>query len=183
MKFYNNILNSLEVTKRTRLSGKFRYFPFQRIIANPELRVLWSANLLMLIDIRMKFHHGIQETERTRLKCLFGYFRFQRVITRKICNPELQFLCSAHRLMLINKLMKFHDNNLKPFSSYRANTTRKQILLFSISKVNNSKYTQSRVMVLVFCTSDLMLFNNPVKFHQNVLNESQVTERKRFVTD
>ena len=28
-----------------------------------------------------------------------------------------------------------------------------------------------------------MLIDNPLKFHQDILNGSQVTERKRFVTD
>ena len=70
----------------------------------------------MLVDIPMKFQHGIfngfQDTERTRLKCLFGYFQFQRAITRKLCNPELRSLCSAHRFVLIN-FMKITVFNLQ----------------------------------------------------------------------
>ena len=49
-----------------------------------------------------------------------------------------------------------------------------QSLLFSFTKDhNNSKNMQSRVMVIVFCTS----------FHQDIVNGSQVTERAHFVTD
>ena len=33
---------------------------------------------------------------------------FQRAITQKIRNPELWFLCSARRLMLVNNPVKFH---------------------------------------------------------------------------
>ena len=38
------------------------------------------------------------------------YFQFQRAITPKIYNPELQFLCSASRLMLLYICEKFHEN-------------------------------------------------------------------------
>ena len=34
----------------------------------------------------------------------------QRAITPKAGKPELQFLCSAHRLMVFNVCVKFHDN-------------------------------------------------------------------------
>ena len=53
--------------------------------------------------------------------------------------------------MLINIHVKVNQDILN--SSYRADTTRMQILLFSVSKGHNSKNTQSRVMVLVFCRS------------------------------
>ena len=74
----------------------------------------------MLVSNPMKFHHDIlngfqvtertqhhdilndfQVTEQTRLECKFCFFPFQRAITQKICNPELRFLCSARRLMLL----------------------------------------------------------------------------------
>ena len=94
MKFHPNILNSFQVTERTKLNGNFCYFPFKgpltREICNLELRFLCSAHPHMLVDIHVpiKFHHGIfngfQDTEWTRLVCLFGYFQFQRAITRKI---------------------------------------------------------------------------------------------------
>ena len=92
---------------------------------------------------------------------------------------ELWFLCSAHRLMLVNICMKFHEDTLNGFKvtertwfylrncylqsskghnsksikSYRADTTISQNLLFSISKGHNSKNTQSRVTVLALCMS------------------------------
>ena len=34
----------------------------------------------------------------------------QREITPKIENPELRFMCSAHRLMVFNVCMNFHEN-------------------------------------------------------------------------
>ena len=57
-----------------------------------------------------------------------------------------------------------------------------KILLFSNSNCHISNNTLSRVMVLVLACS-LMLIDNPVKFHQNTLNGSQVTERTRLATD
>ena len=78
-----------------------------------------SARRLMLVNNPMKFHHDIlndfRVTERTRLECKFCFFPFQRAITRKICNPELRFLCSARRPMLVNIPVKFHRDILNGF--------------------------------------------------------------------
>ena len=67
----------------------------------------------MLINIYMKFHEGILNgfwvTERTQPYHKFYYFQFQRAITPKIHNPELRFLRSAHRLMLLYICVKFHE--------------------------------------------------------------------------
>ena len=41
--------------------------------------------------------------------------KFQRGITAKLYSQELQFLCSACRLMMRYILMKFHDNILNGF--------------------------------------------------------------------
>ena len=73
----------------------------------------------MLVNNPVKFHHDIlhdfRVTERTRLECKFCFFPFQRAITRKICNPELRFLCSARRLMLVNIPVKFRRDILHRF--------------------------------------------------------------------
>ena len=34
----------------------------------------------------------------------------QRAITPKVGKPELQFMCSARRLMVFNVCVKFHEN-------------------------------------------------------------------------
>ena len=34
----------------------------------------------------------------------------QRTITPKVGKPELQFMCSARRLMVFNVCVKFHEN-------------------------------------------------------------------------
>ena len=34
----------------------------------------------------------------------------QRAITPKVGKPELQFMCSAGRLMMFNVCVKFHEN-------------------------------------------------------------------------
>ena len=34
----------------------------------------------------------------------------KRVITPKVGKPELRFMCSAHRLMVFNVCVKFHEN-------------------------------------------------------------------------
>ena len=37
-------------------------------------------------------------------------FNFQRVITKKIGKPELGFMCSAHRLIVLYICVKFREN-------------------------------------------------------------------------
>ena len=48
------------------------------------------------------------------------FFNVQRAITPKECNPELRFLHSAHRHILLNICMKFHENISNGFASYGA---------------------------------------------------------------
>ena len=73
-----------------------------------------SARRLMLVNICMKFHEGILNgfwvTERTRPYRKIYYFQFQRAITPKIRNPELRFLRSPRRIMLLYICVKFHEN-------------------------------------------------------------------------
>ena len=74
----------------------------------------------MLVNICMKFHEGtligFWVTERTWPYRKIYYFQFQRAITPKICNPELGYLRSAHRLMLLYICVKFHENISNVFS-------------------------------------------------------------------
>ena len=76
----------------------------------------------------------------------------QRAITQKICNPELRFLCSARRLMLVSNPMKFHHDILNGFRVTERTRLECKFCYFP-SKGNNSKNIQSRVTVLVFCMS------------------------------
>ena len=39
----------------------------------------------------------------------------QRAITPEVEKPELRFMCSAHRLMVFNVCVKFHENMLGGF--------------------------------------------------------------------
>ena len=39
----------------------------------------------------------------------------QRAITPKVGKPELQFMCSAPRLMVFNVCVKFHENMSSSF--------------------------------------------------------------------
>ena len=68
----------------------------------------------MLVNICMKFHEGTLNdflvTERTRQYREVYYFQFQRAKSPKIRNPELRFLRSARRLILLYICIKFHEN-------------------------------------------------------------------------
>ena len=98
---------------------KMAIFNVQRAITpkvcNPGLQFLCSARRLMVLNICVKFHenilNGFEVTEQTQVcgkNCHF--FNIQRAITPEECNPELQFLHSAHCLILLNMFVKFHEN-------------------------------------------------------------------------
>ena len=75
-----------------------------------ELLFLSSARHLMMLYISMKFHEnilkGFQSIERTQnYNCRISKGR----ITPKMYNQELQFLCSAPRLMLLYISTKFYE--------------------------------------------------------------------------
>ena len=68
-----------------------------------------SARLLIVFKVCVKFcenmSSGFKIMERTR-----KIVNTQRAITLKVEKPELQFLCSARRLMVFNVCVKFHEN-------------------------------------------------------------------------
>ena len=65
---------------------------------------------------------------------------------------ELPFLHSAHRLMLVDICMKFHDASIVWFKNYRADTMETRFCEGQSSKGNNSKTINARVTVLALCT-------------------------------
>ena len=105
----------------------------------------------------MKFHesilNGFWVTERTRPYRKIYYFQFQRAITPKIRNPELRFLQSARRLMLLHIRIKFHENIPNGFGVTEQTRFCLRNCYLQSSKVHNSKSINTRVMVLAFCWS------------------------------
>ena len=68
----------------------------------------------MLVNISMTFHEdilkGLQVTEQTALYTVLGIAKVQRGITQTIYIQELWFLRYAHRLMLVDISMTFHED-------------------------------------------------------------------------
>ena len=63
----------------------------------------------MVFNVCVKFHEnmssGFKVMERhTKI------VNTQRAITPKVGKPELQIMCSARRLMVLNVCVKFHEN-------------------------------------------------------------------------
>ena len=122
MKFHDDTLNGFKVTERTRFCLRNCYLQSSKGHNSKSIQELWllrSARRLMLVKICMKFHEGTLNgfwvTERTRPYRKIYYFQFQRAITPKIRNPELRFLRSARRLVLLYICVKFHENNSNGF--------------------------------------------------------------------
>ena len=68
-----------------------------------------SARRLMVFNVCVKFHEnvssGFKVLERTR-----KIVNTKRAITQKVDEPELRFMCSACRLIMLKVCMKFHEN-------------------------------------------------------------------------
>ena len=69
----------------------------------------------------------------------------------------------------VNTCIKFHEDILKQFLSYRADIIKSQNLLFSVSKAITLKIGNPELQILHFSCL-LMLVNIPMKFHEDILN-------------
>ena len=73
----------------------------------------------MLVNVSMKIHedilNGLKVIERTQFCHRNCYLQSSKGHNSKNYIQELWFLCSAHRLMLCNIYMKFHEAILNGF--------------------------------------------------------------------
>ena len=78
-------------------------------VGKSELRFMCSARPLMVFNVCVKLHEnmssGFKVMEPTR-----KIVNAQRAITQNVEKPELRFMCSARRIMVINVCVKFHEN-------------------------------------------------------------------------
>ena len=83
-------------------------------VCNSEFRFLNFALCIMLLNICVKFHENIlncfEVTGQTRVCDKIAIFKCSNDNKSKKCNPELRFLHSAHRLILFNIFVKYHEN-------------------------------------------------------------------------
>ena len=96
----------------------------------------------------------------------------QRAGTPKADKSELQFLCFANCIMVINICIKFQENISNSFQ-----VTEWTSLFFQSSKGHNSKSRLTRVTVLVFCT----LSHDALHLCEVSSNGFQLTEQTQIV--
>ena len=121
--FHEDILKGFQATEQTALYSVLGIAKVQRSITKKiyiqELLFLHSAHRLMLVNNSTTFQedilNGFQATERTALYSVLGIAKVRRGITQKMYIQELWFLWSAHRLMLVNISMTFHEVILSVF--------------------------------------------------------------------
>ena len=80
-------------------------------------------------------------------------FNVQRAITPKVAKPELQFMCSAHHLLMLYICVKLHENISNGFQLTEQKRVHGRNGYVQCSKYNNSKSKQTKVMVHALCTS------------------------------
>ena len=79
-------------------------------------------------------------------------FNVQRIITPKVGKPELRFMCSARRFMVLYICVKFLENITNGIRVQKRTRVRGRNGYVQPLNGNNSKSKQIRVMVNVFCT-------------------------------
>ena len=79
-------------------------------------------------------------------------FNVQRAITPNVCSPDLRFLRSACRHLVLNICVKFQENILNGFEVTERSRVCGKIAIVQCSKGNNIETMQSRVMVHTLCT-------------------------------
>ena len=146
-----------------------------------ELWFLCYENCIMVIYICIKF----QETILNKLQSGHKYitkitiFKVQRAVTLKVDKTELWFLCSAPRLMMLYICLKFHQNIWSGFQlteQTRVYCRNDYFQYLLCSKGCNSKSRLTRVTF--FCSARcFMVLYICKKFHQNISNGLQLTER------
>ena len=82
--------------------------------------------------------------------------------------------------MLVNISMKFHEDILNGLKVRERTQFCHRNCYLQSSKGHNSKNIYPRIMVLAPFARRLMLVNISMKFHEDILNGFQVTERIRF---
>ena len=80
-------------------------------------------------------------------------FNVQRTITPKVGKPELQFMCSARRLVVLYICMKFPENISNGFQLTERTRVHGRNGYVQCSGCNNSKSRQTKVTVHMFCMS------------------------------
>ena len=85
-------------------------------------------------------------------------FNVQRVITPKVGKPELRFMCSAHRLIVLYICVKFPANISNGFQLTERTRVYGRNGYVQCSKGNNSKSRQTRVTVHVFSRRLIVLY-------------------------
>ena len=95
----------------------------------------------------------------------------QRAITPYVGKPELQFICSARRLMVLNVCVKFHENMS---SSFKVMERTQKIVYTQRAITPKARKPELRFMRSALC---LMVFNICVKFHKNLSSGFKVIER------
>ena len=82
---------------------------------------------------------------------IFNIYYVQKVATPKVGSPELQFLCSAHPLMVFNICKKYHEISQMHFYLQSRHKYMVEMAMFNVQRAIKSR--QTRVTVNMLYTS------------------------------
>ena len=110
----------------------------------------------MMLYSCVKFHQNIwnsfQLIERTLIHGRNGYFQCSKGNNSKVGKAELQFMCSAHHLIVLYICVKFCEKISNDFTELTERTgVHGRNGYVHCSKGKNSKSRHTRVTVHVFC--------------------------------
>ena len=109
---------------------------------------------------------------------IFNIYNVQRAVTPKVGQPELWFLCSACRLMVLYICERFHENILNSFQLTERTGLHDGNYFVQCSKGNNSQSRQSELQFMRSAHPLIMLYTC-AKFHKNITNGIRVMEQTR----
>ena len=178
MKFHEDILNGLKVKERTQFCHQNSYLQSSKghnyKIIYPRVMVLalcTSSNVgLYFYGVSWRYHEWFSSYRADTilsLKLLLN--KVQRGITQNIYIQELWFLRSAHRLMLINISMTFHEDILNGFQ-----VTGRTVFVFCSQHSQSLRCITQKIYIkelwFLRTAHRLMLANISMTFHEDILN-------------
>ena len=99
-------------------------------------------------------------------------------IINKVCKPDLSFLCSAHPIIMFYIFMKFHENISNDFKIQSGYESMVEMANFNIQRATTLKVGKQQLRFI--CSAHcLMVFNNCVKFHENMSSGFKVMKWTR----
>ena len=159
VKFHQNIWNGFQLIEWTWVHSRNGYF--QYLLCSKDhnsksrlTRVMvfmfytLSHSTSHLWDVSLKYLEQFSTYSGHKYTVEMAMFNVQRSMAPKVCKPELRFMCSACRLIVLYICVKFRENISNGFQFTERTWVHGRNGYVQCSKGNNFKTKQTRSCVL-----------------------------------